>query len=177
MTYLVIFGLFIVGMLLIAVEVFFVPGFSVPGIAGIAIVVYAAYYAWTELEPLWGLGLGGVALIVSLGFFLHMPRSRIGRRLTLDSSISGTTTYDEDAQRAGVGVGQLGTTVTDLRPSGFAMFGTSRVEVRTSGEFIPKGSDVEVLQKRDGRVFVEQVEPDEGSEEPADIADNEENNA
>lgn len=166
MTPLVILLLFLVGMLLIAVEAFVIPGFGVPGLAGAAIVFYAAISAWTQLNPIWGVLLGGVALFATLGLVVWIPRTRVGRRLTLHESISSTTTYDADATRAGVVVGQRGITSTALKPSGYAMFGDSRVEVRSDGEWISQDTEIVVTRFRDGRVFVEA--PQEGQAEAAE---------
>lgn len=43
-------------------------------------------------------------------------------------------------------VGATGTAVTDLRPSGIADIESQRVDVVTSGEFVPRGETVEVIR-------------------------------
>ena len=159
----VILGLFLVGMLLVALEAFVIPGFGLPGIAGAGIIVFAAMTAWTKHDPMFGIAIGGLALVISLVFLFLVPKTRMGRRLTLKSKITETTGYDEEAKRAGLAVGDCGVTATQLRPSGFANFREDRVEVRTEGEFIDRDRAVVILFFKDGKVFVEAAEGDESS--------------
>ncbi len=165
MTELAIFGIFMAGAVLIAVEAFVIPGFGAPGILGAVIVGYAAFRAWTDIGALWGIVLGAAAMFGTLFLVVWVPKSRMGQRLTLKESINATTTYDDEAKRAGVTEGSVGTTSTELKPSGFAIFGEDRVEVRSDGEFIDRDAHVVVTHLRDGKVFVEPYE------EPADAAE------
>lgn len=155
---LAIFALFLVGVLLLAVEAFVIPGFGVTGILGIGVIGYASYVAWTEHDPLLGTTIAVIALVLAMGFLIWVPRSRMGKSLTLNTAITETTSYDEEAKRAGIAVGNRGRAATQLRPSGFAQFGEHRVEVRTEGEFIEVESELVVTKFKDGKVFVELVE-------------------
>ena len=154
-TILLILGLFLVGMILLALEAFVIPGFGVTGISGVLIIIYTAVRAWTDLNPAWGLTLGFVALVASLSLVFWVPKSRVGRRLTLNAEIDGLSGYGEDAKRAGIAVGQRGVTSTPLRPSGFALFGDSRVEVRSDGDWLDSDIEIEVVALKDGKVFVD----------------------
>lgn len=157
----IILGLFIIGILLIALEAFVIPGFGLPGLIGGAIVVYAALQAWTEHDPVWGITLGGLALLISIAFLVWVPNSRMGKRFTLKTSITETTAYDAEAKRAGVAIGHKGVTSTHLRPSGFALFGEERVEVRTVGEYVASDQPIIVTNFKNGKVFVEAVSSDD----------------
>ena len=159
----VILGLFLVGMLLVALEAFVIPGFGLPGILGAGTIIFAAVLAWTKHEPVYGIVLGGLALVISLVFLVWVPHSRVGRRLTLKSAITETTGYDEEARRAGLAVGDRGVTTTQLRPTGFTLFREERIEVRTEGEFIDRDRAVVVIHFKDGKVFVEAAEENETS--------------
>ncbi|MBN1946862.1 MAG: hypothetical protein JW797_14405 [Bradymonadales bacterium] len=151
---LLVFGLFLLGMVLIAAEAFIIPGFGITGVIGAALVAVSAIYAWSSLNPILGLTLGGVALVLSLGFFLVMPRTRLGQRLTLKEAISEGSGYGDDARRAGIQVGQRGITATDLKPSGFALFDEARIEVRSDGEWLNRDTEVVVTELKDGKVIV-----------------------
>ena len=65
-------------------------------------------------------------------------------------------------------MGQVGRTLTPLRPSGMVEIGQDRVDVITGGEFIPGGVPVEVVRVRGSRVEVRQVKvlPAEGETSP-----------
>jgi len=150
----VVFGLYLVGMLLIAVEAFVIPGFGVTGVVGAAVVAFSAVYAWSNMNPFLGLVLGVVALIISLWFFIAIPRTRLGRRLTLKEAIREDSGYGDDVRRAGIQIGQRGRTQTELKPSGFALFNEDRIEVRTGGEWLGRDTEVVVIEIKDGKVVV-----------------------
>jgi membrane-bound serine protease (ClpP class) len=150
-----VFSLFVIGMLLVALEAFVIPGFGLPGILGAGILVWAAISAWDTLGPLWGMLFALISLLITVSMVVWIPKTRVGQRLTLRDRMTGTPGYDDEAKRAGVSVGATGSALTDLKPSGFALFGDDRVEVRSDGEWIDSGSPVVVTRMRDGRVFVE----------------------
>jgi membrane-bound ClpP family serine protease len=54
-------------------------------------------------------------------------------------------------------VGQQGTATTPLTPAGKARFGDELVDVLSSGEFIPRGSDVEVTEVHGNRIVVRAI--------------------
>jgi membrane-bound serine protease (ClpP class) len=166
-TLFLVLGLFLVGMMLIAVEALVIPGFGLAGIAGMLMVGFTIYHAWSELGAGWGVTLAVTALLGSVALVLWVPHSRLGKGLRLTTAMDGLAAYDHDAKRAGIGPGSRGQTVTQLRPSGFAMFGDSRVEVRSDGDYVASGVPVQVVALKDGKVFVEIAE----TAEPELIAD------
>ena len=58
-------------------------------------------------------------------------------------------------------VGQRGSTLSALRPSGTARFGDQRVSVVTDGEFIAKDTQVEIVSAEGFRVVVRPAPPSE----------------
>ena len=154
------FGIYFVGVALVAAEALLIPGLGLPGFAGAGCIIFAAGYAWTtpELGPAWGLVLGGLALAGSLAIVVWVPRSRVGKKLTLKATIDATSGYDREFKRVGVETGHQGVTVTELKPSGFARFGDNRIEVRSGGEWIDRDVLVVVVAEKDGKLFVEAKE-------------------
>ena len=55
-------------------------------------------------------------------------------------------------------LGQSGTALTPLRPSGTAKIGEKRVDVVTVGDFIPPKRSIRVVEVEGSKVFVEAVE-------------------
>ena len=162
-------ALFVVGVGLLLVEVFVTPGFGVFGVAGVVATLGAL---WIGLVPNVGFDLpsnGEVAqatttlaaalvlvvlLAVSLGRLL--PKSERMNRLVLAptlSSIEGYTSADTVATL----VGQRGTALTGLRPSGTVQVGGVRVDVVSEGPFVAPGSDIEVVSAAGSRVVVREV--------------------
>lgn len=175
--------LLILGIVLIGVEVFLFPGAIIPGAVGGALVFVALGLAMVDrvdLEWKWS-GLPGAETWVSLfrGSFIgvalglvgalgaifvgmkFLPDTKMGRRLILEEAISAGAALDpgvpgEGGQRETL-VGVTGETTTDLVPSGKSRFGERLHDVVSDGEFIPKGTPVEVTRHEGSRVVVARV--------------------
>ena len=92
-----------------------------------------------------------VALLSSLGKYL--PRSQRFGQLILAPELSSSQGYTAAETRDDL-LGVTGEALTALRPSGMAKLNDERVDVVTSGEYIPKGETVLVMSVNDGRVQV-----------------------
>ncbi|MGB1375583.1 MAG: NfeD family protein, partial [Rhodothermales bacterium] len=90
----------------------------------------------------------------SLGRFL--PRSNRFGQLVLAPELTAETGYTS-ADSHTEWLGRTGTALTDLRPSGTAEIDEDRIDVVTSGEYIGKGTAVEVVEVKGSRVRVREV--------------------
>jgi membrane-bound serine protease (ClpP class) len=99
------------------------------------------------------------ALVILAAFFL--PETRLFQRFALstvmDTEMGYHSSSTEDFQAY---LGQSGTALTPLRPSGTARIGDKRVDVVTVGDFIAQNSGVKVVEVEGPKVFVEAVEDD-----------------
>lgn len=158
--------LFGVGVLLLMAEIFIIPGFGVAGITGLILVVgslFAALVGNVGLQfpdthqlasAILTMAVTLVLLIVlmfSIGRYL--PRSQRFNQLVLAPELSSISGY-VSADTVEALKGKSGRTLTPLRPSGAAEIEGERVDVIASGEFIPSGTDVEVVRVRGSRVEV-----------------------
>lgn len=168
------------GIVLLLIELFILPGFGVAGILGIGLILLGLFgmlirnapdeLPWPETPADWntlssgvlslGLGFGGflfLAWIVSR----YLPKFEFARGLILAPTTTGRgagsqismTAPPENAGR-GVQVGSLGETITRLRPAGKARFGEALVDVVATGEFLDKGTNVEIIGINGSRVVV-----------------------
>jgi len=155
--------LFLAGLGLIAFEAF-VPGHIVPGVLGILCIVAALFLGLLDLDKvdfgiLWEAGYVGRALTtvfgsifatILLGFaaYKFLPATRLGRGLQLRTRIEARAADKAATSAAGV-VGERGTVVTKLRPSGKVKIGDRRYDAVAERGFIEEGTAVEVI-RRDG---------------------------
>lgn len=162
-------ALFAVGVILIAVEIFVTPGFGVFGISGIVAALGALLIA---LVPNMGFQFptdGEIAqatmtlaatlvLLVAFAFSVAkmLPRSERFSRLILADELSAETGHTSAETHADL-VGQTGTAVTDLRPSGMVEIDGDRVDVVAEGVFVASGTEVEVISARGSVVEVRPV--------------------
>ena len=158
------FLLFMLGIALIALEIFVIPGFGIAGILGIIMMLGSVFFVFDgaynlRTAVLW-LSISVIltsALVIVAAFFL--PETRLFQRFALstvmDTDMGYHSSSSEDFQAY---LGQSGTALTPLRPSGTARIADKRVDVVTVGDFIPQNSNVRVVEVEGSKVFVEAVE-------------------
>ncbi len=148
--------LFLIGAALLLLETHVLPGHGWPAFMGLALIFVGLFYA------LGGPGGGAlypasVSLVMTLAilvaFFLYLPRSGVWKRLgqpLRQTALAGYVSGDDYTPF----LGQFGTAVTLLRPSGTAEIDGVRLSVVSEGEFIPEGTQVQVVMVQGSRVVV-----------------------
>ena len=102
--------------------------------------------------------VGAAGLVVFAVKVLGNPDSKLGRQLALPRR----TDADDDSavgDRFSSMVGSRGVAASPLRPAGTAIFEHKRISVVTDGEFVEKGSPIEVVSAQGSRVVVRAAEP------------------
>lgn len=164
---------FFVGLALIAVEIFVLPGFGVAGIGGISLVVGSLVLiminndafdfefvpmndALRALAAVMGGLLGSMVLFFVGGS--KLPDTRFFKRIALtdtQESVQGyTSNFITDALS-----GKKGITETVLRPSGKVVIDGVIYDAYTRGEYIDKGSAVEVVNVIGSSLLVKKTNP------------------
>lgn len=138
------------------------PGFNVVGIVGFLILLFGVGYAYNDMGTLGGSLFAAGTLAVTGSMFLFLWRSGAWDRFILATNLRKDETLiaRESADRARY-LGELGTAVTPLRPTGIVEIDGARIEVMTEGEFIAAGSVVSVVAMDRRRYFVRLATPDE----------------
>lgn len=148
--------LLVLGLFMVCLEIF-IPG-GIVGTMGAFALVGSVILGFAEKGPNFGMyWLVGVLLLTLLGIFLSikfLPRSPAGKKLFLRSDESGFKSTEEGLTGL---LGKVGTTLTYLRPSGMAEIEGKRMDVVTGGEFLPRGTTVEVTEIEGNRVVVKQT--------------------
>jgi membrane-bound serine protease (ClpP class) len=163
--------LFLIGLALLMIEVFIIPGFGLAGVAGIGLIFVSLLLMFQEfglpssprettafetnlLKVTGSLAGAMVAIGILLRFLPSMPGLR---RMVLQQNM-GAANVGEMMERRTPGlaqmVGEVGTAVTTLRPAGRAEFGDHLLDVMTEGEFIEKGTRVQIQQVAGNQVVV-----------------------
>jgi membrane-bound ClpP family serine protease len=99
-----------------------------------------------------GMLLGTVLLspFVAIGAMNVWPKTPVGRRMVLHRT-------ETTVQPPHVGLGQIGTAVSELRPMGWCEFDDKRHEVRSEAGVIQAGRQVKVVSVESGRLIVREV--------------------
>jgi membrane-bound serine protease (ClpP class) len=162
------------GLVLVGVEVFVIPGFGLFGILGGVAILGGLYMSLLGTLPTMpdftraGLVLTTTLLVILVTSWALlrgvMRNSRLARSGVLLLQRTDREIGYESAERRQDLVGRDGKAITDLRPSGTALFGDERIDVVSESEWIPAGTRVRVVSAEGYRHV---VRPFEESDEPA----------
>lgn len=174
-----------IGIILLALELFVFPGFGVAGVLGLITLFVGLVFTFVPSGPAGmafstpeaqdSLARGAVTVLLStvtaiFGIFFvirQLGTLPIMKKYTLQSPAPGEV--DEALfgairpETPELSPGELGTTVTLLRPSGKASFGDEVFDVVAESGFLPIGVPVRVVSADRFRIVVEQVP---GSQQP-----------
>jgi membrane-bound serine protease (ClpP class) len=149
--------LFTAGLLLLFIEAH-IPGFGAAGIGGIVSLSLGIVFSSGDIvEGLILLLMVMTVLIVTVWLLLkYAPRTGIFKKLVLDTKMKSEFGYAAATADNGL-IGQEGTTLTILRPSGKADICGNRIDVTTEGDFIKKGSSIKVVKIEGNKITVKEV--------------------
>jgi len=150
--------LFIVGIGLLVVEMF-EPGFGVFGIVGVISLIGCIFVtAQTVAEGIILTAFFFVILLIMLGIFLFLvSKGKLPGKLVLRDSETRDKGYSGTREMQDY-LGKTGVVTTTCRPVGNVDFDGVKLEVVSLGEFIDKGSTVEVIEVEGNRVVVKALQ-------------------
>jgi membrane-bound serine protease (ClpP class) len=163
-------GLLILGFVLILLEVFVIPGMNIFGLLGLGTVCIGVLFAYRRLGPeaaviIGTLGIAGTAALVSM-----LVRNRAWQRMVRDERTDTASGYTSAPAGLAQHLGETGTAVTPLRPSGRGRFGEEILDVVTQGNFLDTGTRVEIIRIQGNRVIVDAV-PDSSNHDTPSASD------
>ncbi|HYV30061.1 MAG TPA: NfeD family protein [Candidatus Binatia bacterium] len=165
---------FIAGLALVVVELFVYPGTVALGLLGAVLMLTAIIMAMVDVYPASAPGLlpalpsldkfelpmrhllvatvgGGLGIWLASRF---LPRTPVYRAI-VSQSASGVQTEAALEQQKKSRQGQVGITISALRPGGKAQFGEEIVDVISQGEMVPKGTQVRIIGSSGSQALVE----------------------
>ena len=162
---------FILGLALVVVEIFIYPGTIAIGLLGAVLMLVALVMAMVDIYPgmpsvpsLPQLQLpiqqiliamaGGVVAILVLSRFL--PKTSIYRKLVSQTASGMKTELVVEKQKRSH-QGQIGVTISPLRPGGKAQFGSEILDVISQGDMVPPGTRVKIVGSSGTAALVEVV--------------------
>jgi membrane-bound serine protease (ClpP class) len=169
--------LLILGIILLGFELFVIPGFGIAGIAGLLFIAAGALLALQDFvipDPslpwqgeillkniLHVLGAFFMAIIVALFVLRYiMPKlSVVVEGPYLNTTLKDSHADSIEAEKAKVG--DIGVTMTFLRPSGKVKIKDEVFDGITQGEFMEKGTPVKISEIKGNRIIVSRKPEDE----------------
>lgn len=146
--------MFIAGIILMLIELF-VPSFGILGILGIISLFSGVVLSANKTgQAFLSLGIAVVLATIVIAIVARIFKHRgIWNRFILKDQLATEGGYIPGPDRSDL-IGQVGTAITVLRPSGTAVFDGQRVDVVTNGTFINAGQKVKVTHVDGTRVVV-----------------------
>ena len=144
--------LLIFGILLILAEVLFVPGTTLVGLFGLFFSGVGIYLTFNN----YGMNAGWIVVIVNVivvvSAIIYGLKANVWKKLSLNSTL--TSTFNSE-HKIPVAIGEVGITLSDLKPFGKVEFKEGIVEAKTLGTFLDAGSRVRVIKSEFNSIIVE----------------------
>lgn len=142
-----------IGLLLIIVELIFVPGTTIVGILGFVLTCIGIWIGYAALGNTTGHVILAVTVLIGALAFVYSFRSDSWSRFALKEQNKGRV--NEDFQHT-LQLGEVGKTISALRPQGTAIFEDRHHEVQTNGEFLPPNTPVRIINLTHNKITVEE---------------------
>lgn len=151
MTWTVIAILIIVGFLFLLLEILVLPGTNVAGFIGFALIAIGVWQAYASYGNLAGsLTLVGSVIFSGVALYYSL-KSGTWKRAALNRSIDSKVNVIDATE---IKIGDTGKAVSRLVPMGKAIINNVYFEVKTQGEFVDEGTEVEVLNIEFNKITV-----------------------
>ena len=119
---------------------------------------YSLYMVFAGISTFAGM-VFVMADVVMLPFVLIIGIKLLAKSpVTLKTNLSKDNGYSSQSEDLDALNGASGIAVTTLRPAGTALINNERVDVVSRGEFIEKGTQVEVIEVEGNQVIVRQAD-------------------
>ena len=147
-----IIALVLFGIGLIIVEIIFVPGTTIVGILGFLCGGYGIYLGYSYF----GESTGHIVLVssVALAFVCIFYSFKSGAWKKFANSRAINSRVNEGLT-ANLNIGDMGTSVSSLKPVGKALFNDKEYEVSSLGNFILENAPVKIIKIEKNKIFVE----------------------
>ncbi|MDX5423616.1 MAG: hypothetical protein LPK07_07305 [Hymenobacteraceae bacterium] len=143
-----------IGLLLIIVELIFVPGTTIVGVLGFILTAIGVWIGYAALGTNIGHVILATTVLIGGVAFFYSFRSDSWTRFALKER--HRSRVNEEQQHV-LQVGEVGKTVSALRPQGTAVFSERHHEVQTKGEFVSPNTAVRIVKLNQNKIIVEEV--------------------
>lgn len=154
MEILIIIALIVAGLILFLIEVFLVPGITLAGIASACSLLYAIYYAFSDMGMQAGFVTLGIVVLGIIGITVWVMRSKTVDRLSLKKELNYQHNPLRDIQ---IKAGDCGISTTRLTLIGNADINGYLIEVQSADGFIDEGTPIEVTRIDNNTVYVKRA--------------------
>lgn len=149
-----ILTLIIIGQALLFIELAIIPGLGVAGVLGLGAIAGSCYLSFANISTTAGIMIILINIILATIVVMLTLRKKTWKRFSLDTNIDAK--IDTPIKEKGVNVGDTGTAITRLAPSGTAIINGNTLEVTTRGTLIDPQKSIEVTEISNNKVYVKE---------------------
>ena len=153
MEWLTVISLLLIGVGLIIIELIFVPGTTIVGLLGLGLAVTGVVMSFGYFGPTTGWIILISTSVFSIGSLVYALRSGAWQRFSNKSAIKSKVNEGLQSQLT---EGDVGKSISALRPIGKAEFYNKLFEVRTNGNYLEAGNSVKITKINGNKIIVEQ---------------------
>jgi membrane-bound ClpP family serine protease len=154
MEWITIVSLLVFGILLLVVEIVLVPGTTLVGLAGIVLMAVGIWLGFRDLGLVHGYWMLGISVLLTAGALYFGLKKQTWQRFTLTTVNKGRVNEDIKPE---LEIGEIGKTLSSLRPSGTGYFHGKTFEVTTNGEFVPTDTAIRIIKIVHHKIVVERA--------------------
>lgn len=154
MTILIILFLIFLGILLLLLEFAVIPGVTIAGIGGVLLLGASIYLAFDTYGVLFGIITTAFVIIVTPLLVLKFFKSRAGKKMVLESKITGRV---DEISNETIHPGDEGISIGRLAPTGKVRINQQTMEGKAITGFIDQQKPVRVVEVLKTQVIVEPI--------------------
>lgn len=151
MTWTIIAVLIIVGFLFLLLEILVFPGTSVAGIIGFVLIALGIWQSYASYGVKAGSFTLAGSVLLSIVLLYYALKSNTWKRAALSKNIESRVN-EVDLEK--IKVGDTGKAISRLVPLGKALINGEYYEVRSNGEYVDAGSEIEIIKIEINKITV-----------------------
>lgn len=152
--WLIVGTLIVFGLLLIVGEIVFVPGTTIVGVLGLVCLVLGIYKAFEYFDAAIAYSMLGGTAILFVGILYYVFTTRAWERFSLKQKVKSKF---NKGLTDGLNVGDVGITISALRPIGKAEFDKGIFEVKSLSEYVETNTKVEILKIDNNQITIKPI--------------------
>jgi membrane-bound ClpP family serine protease len=150
----IISAVMFIGFLLVILEIFFIPGTTLVGLLGFLFTIAGIVITYSHYGSEVGLYVLLSTTVLKIGILAYSFQMKPWMRFSHKSSI--TSKVNEGLHNA-INVGDVGKTLSVLRPIGKAVINNIELEVKSIDSYLENGISVKVTSVTPSQIIVERT--------------------
>lgn len=152
--WLTVISLIVFGLLLVVAEVVFVPGTTIVGVLGLVCVVLGIYESFQYFTNVIAYTILGGTSVLFVAILYYVFTTRVWERFSLKQEIKSKF---NKGMTDTLSVGDVGKSISSLKPIGKAEFNNKICEVKSLGGFVEPNNRIEIIKIDNNQITIKTI--------------------